>query len=249
MFHNFWSRRSWGFYIYGKLHKTEYRWHRQFILMNVFWLKPGLLFSYVQHPWILDMRGLTVSHWSLSFQGGAVVVVVVVVGHSLWCTAQMDHFLGPLSPYIWVHIWLNYLCYKWVIYFTIVSTTGVQITYWHLNLIAHGSLTYSIYLYFKNRLGWITYDTAWVSSDIWYLVTVCCQALCNVYIQGVSKKIDIFWRNKGDCFRKMVTFTVCLFFIKSYLYGYYMWMLSPTYTAFSTLDLNWGWLYYTFPRT
>ena len=178
MFHNFWSSRSWGFYIYGKLHKTEYRWHRQFILMNVFWLKPGLLFSYVQHPWILDMRGLTVSHWSLSFQGGAVVVVVVVVvvGYSLWCTAQMDHFWGPLSPYIWVHIWLNYLCYKWVIYFTFVSTTGVQITHWHLNLIAHGSLTYSIYLYFKHRLR----------MNIWYCMSQFRHMIpCNSLLLGI----------------------------------------------------------------
>ena len=28
---------------------------------------------------------------------------------SLWCAAQMGHFWGPQSPYIWVHFWRNVL--------------------------------------------------------------------------------------------------------------------------------------------
>ena len=28
---------------------------------------------------------------------------------SLWCAAQMGHFWGPQSPYIWIHFWRNVL--------------------------------------------------------------------------------------------------------------------------------------------
>ena len=39
--------------------------------------------------------------------GGWVVALPIL--RSLWCAAQMGHFWGPQSPYIWVHFWQNVL--------------------------------------------------------------------------------------------------------------------------------------------
>ena len=47
--------------------------------------------------------------WGFGGGGGGGGGEALHMLRSLWCAAQMGHFWGPQSPYIWVHFWQNVL--------------------------------------------------------------------------------------------------------------------------------------------